>query len=763
MAMFDRIRDRMQNRGNARAFRSPSRSFGENAPEMQDGMNQADQIDAILRSQTDSVREARQMGERHAAEAYIRDAGMTLNRDKGAAADEGRIMNRQRLNEATELLLKYKAGKKSVDNRVIRAQQWWKLRNWEQIEANRGTKGAQTKKSNTGWLWNCVVGKHADYIDAYPEPVILPREQSDKEEATKLSKIVPVVLEMNGFKESYNNAGWQKLQEGTGVYGIFWDPDKLNGLGDISIKKVNILNLFWEPGIEDIQDSRNVFYCTLTDKDILIQQYPELEGQLKLNKLSLEKYKTDDNVDLDKKCVVIDWYYHTYEGPKKILQYCKYVDEICLYSSEEEAQQNRFFAGAQNDTMGATGMTGAQGMMGATGMTGATGGMMGQGGMAGGGMGAQMPAQEYRGYYEHGLYPFVLDDLYPVEGSPAGYGMIDIAKDTQTDIDTLSQAMVLNAACRATPRNFIKKDGAVNEEEYADWSKPFVHTSGMLGEDSIRSIKVESMGGEALNMLQQKIDEIKFITGNTDVNNGGVPSGVTAASAIAALKEDSGRSSKDLSSASYRAFGKICNMVIELIRQFYDIPRQFRIIGQDGNEEFTSYDNSGIKAQPVFNGGMAEDGIRLPVFDIEVRAQRENAYTKMSQNELAIQFYNMGVLNPQNTDTALMLIEMMDFRGKEELRQKIQANGTIQDTLMQVAQIAMALAQKYDPAVGNELGMILQGVAADTGMQQMAMGSTGQAPAGLASTDAMAKANDANENALVRRARERSANASRPD
>ena len=110
-----------------------------------------------------------------------------------------------------------------------------------------------------------------------------------------------------------------------------------------------------------------------------------------------------------------------------------------------------------------------------------------------------------------------------------------------------------------------------------------------------------------------------------------------------------------------------------------------------------------------------------------------------------------------------MLIEMMDFRGKEELRQKIQANGTIQDTLMQVAQIAMALAQRYDPAVADQLGMILQSVAADTGMQEMAAGSTGQAPAGMASTDAMAKASDANENALVRRARERSANASRPD
>lgn len=710
MAVFDRFR-RRDSQGGGLMNRIMGRPEAE-APETEadiGGGTQVDAIDALLRGSSESVQQARAQGMRDGALASMEDAGIEpMRARRGSTGDEDRIMNRKRLNEATRTLLSYKSGKASVERRVIKAQEWWKLKNWEQIEQARGVRGASVKKSNTGWLWNCIVGKHADAIDAYPEPVILPREEGDKEEADKLSKIVPVAMQMNGFEQVYNDSSWQKLQEGTGVYGVFWDPDKLNGLGDIAIQRGNMLNLFWEPGVQDIQDSRNVFYCTLIDKEILVQQHPELEGQLKTNKLALEKYRTDDNIDLDRKAVLIDWYYHTYNGPRKVLHYCQYVDEICLYSSEEEHEGD----------------------------------------------------PEYRGYYEHGKYPFVLDALFPVEGSPAGYGYIDIAKDTQMDIDTLSQAMVKNAVVRATPRYFIKKDGSINEDEFADWSKPFIHSSGMLGQDSVRPVEVMQMGGDAHNMLQQKIDEIKFITGNTDVNNGGVPSGVTAASAIAALKEDSGRSSKDSSKAAYRAYGRIVEMVIELIRQFYDIPRQFRIIGRDGGEEFTTFDNSGIVPQPVSNGGMAEDGMRLPVFDIEVRAQRENAYTKMSQNELAIQFYNMGLFNPQMTDQALMLIEMMDFRGKEELRNKIQANGTIQETLMKVAQIAMALAQRYDPMAAQELGMVLQGVAMDTGMQQM--GKMGDVSA-LGSADNMAPERDPNENAMVRKARERAANASRPN
>ena len=668
-----------------------------------------DPIDRIEAMGSESAMEAAALGRRMGAERAMLDAGIEPVRIR-KLQQEQRIMNRERLKKATETMMKYKAGKSSVNRRVIAAQNWWKLNNWEEQEKDRGTRGSTEIKSSTGWLWNCIVGKHADAIDSYPEPIILPRAADDQEEAKRLSKIVPVVMEMNGFEEVYNDGSWQKMQEGTGVYGVYWDAQKLNGLGDIAIENLNILNLYWEPGVKDIQDSRNVFFVHYEDIDQMIEEYPELEGDISgTSPLSIEKYKTDDSIDLTGKCVVIDWYYHKKAGGRNVLHFCQYVNESVLYSTEEEAQG----------------------------------------------------AEDYPGFYAHGLYPFVLDPLFPVAGSPAGYGYIDIAKDCQMDIDKLNQAMVQNMAAAATPRFFFRKDGGVNEKEFADWSKPFVHCNGMLGDDTIRPITVTQIDSRALNMLQQKIDEIKFITGNTDVNNGGVPSGVTAASAIAALKEDSGRSSKDSTKAAYRAYSKIVNMVIELIRQYYGIPRQFRIAGPDGNDEFTMYSNAQIQPQVIPNGMGIEDGMRLPVFDIEVRAQRENAYTTMSQNELAIQFYQIGAMAPQNTDQALMLIDMMgDFRGKDELRQKIQQNGTMRDALMQVGQVAMALAQKYKPEVADQLGMTLQGMMADSGM--MPAGGGADMKQMEAPADNLSAPNP-NENGIVRRAKERAANATRPD
>jgi hypothetical protein len=286
-----------------------------------------------------------------------------------------------------------------------------------------------------------------------------------------------------------------------------------------------------------------------------------------------------------------------------------------------------------------------------------------------------------------------------------------------------------------------------------------VHVNGMLGDDSIRPIQGSQMSGYVMQMLQQKIDEIKFTTGNTDVNNGGVPSGVTAASAIAALKEDSGRSSKDSTKAAYRAYRKIVIKVIERIRQFYDIPRQFRILGQQGQEEFVSYDNRWLKPQMIQNLYDQEPGMRLPVFDIEVRSQRENAYTKMSQNELALQFYNMGLLNPQMADQALLVLDMMDFRGKEELRKKIVEQGTMRDVLIKMCQITMALAQKYDPRILPQITAVVQQLGMDMGIQPAGGGAQTQMMAPDTEMDAP---HDPRENALVRRAAERTANASRP-
>lgn len=525
----------------------------------------------------------------------------------------------ERIREARQTLMDYKSAKDRTDQRIIAAQQWWRQRNWEQIREERGTEGTQQRNSASAWLKSSIIGKHADYIESYPEPLFLARNPEDEAEAKHLSEIVPVVLKQIGFESTYDAVGWQKLVEGLGLYAVTWDGQAQHGLGDVSITKVNLLNIYTEPGIEDIQDSANIFCVRMEDDKRLLAQYPQLEGKLGHNSVIPNEYREKEEQANRGKSTVIDWYYKKWANGREVLHYCQFVADEILFASEND------------------------------------------------------PRMAEQGFYQHGQYPFIADGYLPVAGSIYAQGMVDLAKDTQIDIDTMSQAMVTNAVCNATPRYFGRTDGSINEEEFLDWSKPIVHVNGNLGQDTVMRLDVPQMDGNTLNMYQTKVEELKSITGNTEVANGEVPSGVTSGVAIAALKEDAGKTSKDSNKASYRAMSKLYLMVVELIRQFYTMERQFRIVGEDGMMQYISYSNQRMQLQTQMDGygGVTH---RLPLFDVDVHVQRENAYTRMAVNELAIQFFQMGLFNPMAAPQALAMLQMMDFVGKEKMVRIIQQN-----------------------------------------------------------------------------------------
>ena len=577
---------------------------------------------------------------------------MEDNKTVSVAEVVAQPIGQEQLRQANLTLQKYKEGKANLEQRVIDNEEWYRLRHWECM---RGKKKQQVEPVSA-WLLNAIANKHADAMDNYPAPNILPREKADVEEARRLSDIVPVVLEQTGYEGTYSEAWWDKLIGGTAIYGVFWDSGKLNGLGDIAVEPVDVLNLFWEPGITDIQDSANVFHLSLADNKALESSYPQLSGNLGGSTLDISKYVYDDTVDTSGKSVVVDWYYKKQVGKTTVLHFCKYVNDTVLYATEND------------ETMAK------------------------------------------RGWYDHGKYPFVFDPLFRIKGTPCGFGYIDIGKGAQEYIDRGDQAVMQNMLSNAKPRYFIRSDGSVNEAEYGDMTKDFVHTDGNLGQDSILPIAGKGLSSIYLNVLDRKVEELKETTGNRDVSTGGSTSGVTAASAIAAMQEAGSKLSRDSNKAAYRAFREIVLLVVELIRQFYDLPRQFRIIGANGEQSFISYTNAGLLPQAQGNDFGVDMGYRVPLFDIEIAAEKASPYSKLSQNELALQFFGAGFFNPQLTDQALACLEMMDFDGKDRMMQRIAQNGTLYQQLMQTRQQAVAMAQAVDMQMGtNYAGQILSG------------------------------------------------------
>ena len=630
-------------------------------------------------------------------------SGVAMGKQADSGALDGfralaQVIGKEQVQKARQTLQKYKEGKANLEQTIIESEQWYKLRNWECMRKQE----ANQVEPVSGWLFNSIANKHADAMDNFPSPNILPREEGDKAEAEMLTSIIPVILEQNEFEDTYDVEADDKLKHGTGVYGVFWDGSKLGGMGDISVESEDILSLFWQPGITDIQDSRHFFHVALVDNDVLIGQHPNLYGKLGSSTLDLSRFIYDDAVDTSEKSAVIDWYYKKNQGGKTVLHYCKFVNDEVLFATENE------------------------------------------------------PEAYPNGWYDHGLYPYVFDPLFRMKGTPCGFGIVDVGKSAQEYIDRCDQAIIQNMLANAKPRHFIRNDGSVNEEEYADMTKKFIHVDGNLGQDSIIPVQGKPLNDIYVAVINNKVDELKEVTGNRDVSTGGTTGGVTAASGLAAMQEAASKLSRDFNKASYRTFRKVCLMIIELIRQFYDMPRCFRIMGENGAARYVEYSNAGIVPQMQGVEMGVDMGMRVPLFDIEITAQKQSPYSKMSQNELALQFYSAGFFNPQMADQALACLDMMDFDRKQFIMQKIAQNGGMYQQMLMMQQQMLSMAQMIDPAMAEQMAAGIMG-----GQPAPMMG--GAAPAkNVEETEALGGKEGPKEATHTKKARQRVAESTDP-
>lgn len=577
------------------------------------------------------------------ADSFNQANGLEVHKSGKGGGERLKVIGVEEIIKARETLQKYKQQKQSLESRVVNNEEWWKIHNWEQIKkkdavkADRENPNGIETPSSSAWLFNSITNKIADFSDNYPEANIRARTGGDVPEAERLKNVIPMILKRNKFYKTYIADISEKSKSGTGITYVGWNPKK-DGIGDVEIQNINILSIFWQGGITNIQKSRNVFTVELVDTDLLKKQYPsEAENITSDGEVDLKQYLYEDYIDTTDKSLAIDWWYKK-DGK---LHYCKFVNNVVLFATENE------------------------------------------------------PDEYPNGYYDDGNYPFVFDVMFPMQGTIAGFGFIDVGKQPQEYIDKMDAGILQNVLMNSTPRYFERQDSEINEEEFLDWTQPFVKTNTNLGQDDLREINVKGLDSAVFTQRDSKINEIKETTANRDVSTGGTTSGVTAASAISALIETGSKVSRMAIKGTYDAFENIIYLIIERMRQFYDLPRYVRITGDDGTDDFDTYDNSNLKLQErqTLQGDTAQ---YLPEFDIEVAAQKASPYSKAAQNELALQLYSAGFFNPQNTDQSLACLNIMDFDHKSDVINQIKKNGTLLDALQQTQMQLQQLQQENE-------------------------------------------------------------------
>ena len=302
------------------------------------------------------------------------------------------------------------------------------------------------------------------------------------------------------------------------------------------------------------------------------------------------------------------------------------------------------------------------------------------------------PLYAEKGFYDHGDYPIVFDTLFPEKNNIRGFGYIDIGKNPQIYIDKIDQMIVRNALTTGRKRFFASKSSSINKEQFADISNDIVDVDGIISDEMVREIAQNPMPAYIQNHRISKIEEFKDNTNTNEASRGETSKGVTAASAIIALQQAAGKFDRDMIAKTYSKFSQVVYLYIEIIRQFYDIERSYRI-GEKEQMEFIKYSNAGIVNQPIA-GEFEEPKYRKPVFDIKVVPEKRDPFSQAAHNEMAKEMFAMGVFNPQRAMEARVMLDMMQFEGIDNIKRLIQENDQIMQMLQQVMQQTQALTQE---------------------------------------------------------------------
>lgn len=520
----------------------------------------------------------------------------------------------QRLYDMNRKLPCYLTYKQDLNARIAENCRWYSSAHWDLI--NSKTVSDSIPEPISAYLFYAIASRHAEVMDRFPKAKILERDPEDTKEAAELNALIDYQLQTLNFKKVYSDIWWHKLKYGMAAYGVFFDPKLLNGMGDIVIKRLDLLNLYWEPGIENIQDSKYLFITALVDKEEVLSKYPHLADRSEELKKNYSYFYKNADINQDK-LLIVDGYYKKRDGYKTYVHMIKFCGDFILDATEIS------------------------------------------------------PITAKTGLYDHGLYPVVIDAMYSVDGCIEGFGLIDVIKNQQSYIDRLDAIISENALISGKMRWLIKDNGGVNENELLDISNDLVHVAGPISDEHVRPLQASAIDPSIMEHRQTKIKELKEISGNRNVMQGEVPGGITAYRSIMALQEAGSKLIRDNISSSYEAFRQVVFMMIELVRQFYSAER---IIRTD-RTEFLRYSNKNLKSKPLERAHLKDTyRFRIPTFDIKVAAENQSPIDKEIQNQLGIELFEKGFFVPERSGEALAALNLMSFEGKERIKFLIEKN-----------------------------------------------------------------------------------------
>lgn len=586
---------------------------------------------------------------------------------------------------AYELFTEYRNAYIPEWTRMANADRLYRGDHWSLIQDGEGCTGnheaSNAPKPTTPIIFSTIENLKADLNDELPEAVVKPQDGINEVEAKLLTAVIRQELDDCDYSTQYDAMIHDLLVRGWQAQEIGYDPDAHGRWGAGFIRHVPAQNIMPDPNAADIQNGRAVFKFDSRPRHWFSQHYPDEYARMRFD----AQTESDDIIEA---------------AAARAVQSSRQENNLLLI----EMWYRRY----DPDTK-LTSIHMAQ--------------------FAGGRLLANSAETKPSGYFAHGLYPFVISPLYRISGSPLGLGICDMHGNTQLYSDKLDQIIMTNALRASRNRLLV---GSSNEDAFSDiqdFSKEIISVPNIADMNWFQDAALPSY---IINYVQMMRDSIKTESGSNEQSRGSTGSGVTAASAITALQEMSTKRSRHHANVEQDAFKKAVLMLLDVLSECDIVPRSVTITIAGEPQTI-----------PVSRETFRQTQDGRPIGSrVKVRTARQTRYSKMKNNELALQFIQ---LLGQTIDP-LPILETMDFEDKELMLEKIRASRMttmmqMQQTIEQMQQQLQQLSEEnaaYKKTVSKAQGLIANqqgsktGAADATASQDAFSGQQTSIPAGLA-------------------------------
>lgn len=501
-------------------------------------------------------------------------------------------------------------------------------RHWDDMGGD-----ANDPKPMTPVINSTIENLQADLMDNYPMAIIQPESPQDREASEIINALVRQNHDSMGYIKEYRDVCHDILTGGYGVQEVGYDPLANHGLGGAFIRYVDNHTILFDPQTCRMQEGRAVFKISPRTIVWLEQRYPDKVGKFQQDEFSLEE---DEELKYDKtkSVLMLEYWFKEWDESAE-----RWKVHMCLLAGHQLLEDSR--------------------------------------------------TEKPDGYFSVGDYPFVISRLFTRKNTCLGYGIPDLFGQMQKYSDKLDSIAMKNAAMSSHNKLLVTTMSGFDVDDLRDWSKEVHYGENLNGITWFSNPPLPQYTVQAPSMIRQTIKEE---SGANDFSRGNTASGVTAASAIAALQEMSSKRSRMIAMQLHEAFKDAVRYEIEFEREYNVLPREVQLT-IDGQQTTATFESAVMERT-------SDLGNDVPIeFVVSIKVQRENKWAIATQNELILQMVQLGILQPAQA------VELMEFEGKEEMLNKVaqqqQAMSPEQQQAEQQAQEQSAIEQQMAQLQGG--------------------------------------------------------------